>query len=115
MVISILDAALLAAAGQVPIGPCQVVDGDTLRCGEKRIRLLGIDAPERGKCRVGRKCSPRDPYASQRSLAAATTGKLTIKRVGTDRYGRTLARVRGSKGDLSCLQLRKRQAMYRRD
>lgn len=107
-----LFAALMVTASP---GTCRAVDGDTLRCNGERIRLLGIDAPEKGKCRAGRKCAPGDPKASQRSLAAALTGKLTIRRFGTDRYGRTLATIRGEKGDLSCWQLKKRQAIYRRD
>lgn len=106
---------LLLSAALAAGGTCQAVDGDTLRCNGERIRLLGIDAPEKGKCRAGRKCAPGDPKASQRSLKAALTGKLRIQRVGTDRYGRTLAMVRGAKGDLSCWQLRQRQAIYRRD
>lgn len=106
---------LLLSAALAAAGTCQAVDGDTLRCNGERIRLLGIDAPEKGKCRAGRKCAPGDPKASQRSLEAALTGKLRIQRVGTDRYGRTLAMVRGSKGDLSCWQLKQRQAIYRRD
>src|ERR1700712_1173347 len=48
---------------------CRVVDGDTLRCGNERVRLLGIDAPELpGHCRIGRACAPGDPYASTASL-----------------------------------------------
>ncbi|MGC1270186.1 MAG: hypothetical protein WA842_06275 [Croceibacterium sp.] len=36
---------------------CSVTDGDTIRCGDERIRLLGIDAPEMGgRCREGRVC-----------------------------------------------------------
>lgn len=106
---------LLLIAVAIAPNECRAVDGDTLNCNGERIRLLGIDAPEKGKCRVGRKCAPGDPKASQRSLEAALAGKLLIKRVGTDRYGRTLAMVRGAKGDLSCWQLKKRQAIYRRD
>lgn len=106
---------LLLSAALAFTGACQAVDGDTLNCGGERVRLLGIDAPEKGRCRRGRKCAPGDPKASQRSLEGALTGKLRIERVGTDRYGRTLAVVRGSKGDLSCWQLKKRQAIYRRD
>lgn len=29
-------------------GLCAAIDGDTLRCGNDRVRLWGIDAPERG-------------------------------------------------------------------
>lgn len=107
----------LAATGASPTtGPCRAVDGDTLRCGKERIRLIGIDAPELpGHCQRGRRCAPGDPFASRASLAQAAHGPLTIMRMGTDHYGRTLALVIGAKGDLSCWQLRNRQARYRAD
>nr|WP_317128334.1 thermonuclease family protein [Sphingomonas baiyangensis] len=92
---------------------CTVTDGDTIRCSGERIRLLGIDAPELpGHCQRGRVCAPGDPYASSRSLGEASAGELSIDRVGEDRYGRTLARVAGPKGDLSCWQLKHGQAIY---
>lgn len=97
-----------------PLSGCRVTDGDTIRCGDERIRLLAIDAPEKpGSCRPGRKCAPGDPFVSADSLRAAMVGSLTIDRVGEDRYGRTLARVAGDKGDLSCWQLAKGQAIYK--
>lgn len=95
---------------------CRVVDGDTLRCGQERVRLLGIDAPEMGPCQpAGRRCAPGSGPASTASLKAALVGPLRIRRVGQDRYGRTLALVSSAKGDLSCWQLSRRQAIYRGD
>jgi endonuclease YncB( thermonuclease family) len=94
--------------------PCHVVDGDTLRCGAERIRLLGIDAPELpGHCARNRHCAPGDPYASLKSLEAGRAGRLRITRIGTDRYGRTLALVMGRHGDLSCWQLAHDAAIYK--
>lgn len=64
-------------------GLCLAVDGDTLRCGEHRIRLHGIDAPER-----------RDPggEASKRYLASIIEGAgIRCAPKGRDRYGRTVA------------------------
>lgn len=95
---------------------CRVVDGDTLHCDGGRIRLLGIDAPELpGHCVQGRDCAPGDPYESSRSLgdAMGDGASLRIAIVGTDRYGRTLAMVKGAKGDLSCWQLEHGQAIYK--
>jgi endonuclease YncB( thermonuclease family) len=93
---------------------CRVVDGDTLRCGNERVRLLGIDAPElAGHCQPGRRCAPGDGNASTASLRRAIEWSMAIERVGQDRYGRTLALVRSSKGDLSCWQVRSGQALYR--
>nr|WP_301073337.1 thermonuclease family protein [Sphingomonas sp.] len=85
-----------------------------MRCGDERIRLLAIDAPEMpGHCRRDRICAPGDPYASTASLGDALRGPLTIDRVGEDHYGRTLARVAGAKGDLSCWQLEHGEALYK--
>lgn len=99
-----------------PLGGCRVTDGDTIRCGDERIRLLAIDAPELpGHCQGRRRCAPGDPFASTESLRSAMTGSLTIDRVGKDHYGRTLARVAGAQGDLSCWQLSRDQAIYRSD
>lgn len=112
------DAAPMYSKGRPgePITGCKVTDGDTIRCGSERIRLLGIDAPELpGHCREGRTCAPGNPLASTESLRVALTGNLTIKRISTDRYGRTIALVSGSMGDLSCWQLRRGQAIYRGD
>lgn len=102
---------------------CSVTDGDTLRCGPgpgrsnqpERVRLLGIDAPELpGHCRRGRICAPGNPYASKASLQAALRqGPIRIRRAGYDRYGRTLATVSSGTSDLSCWQLRHRQAIYK--
>lgn len=83
------------------------IDGDTLRCGRERIRLLGIDAPELpGHCRRGRRCVEGNPVASKASLAGMLRGKALIERRGRDRYGRTLARVRVNGVDLSGYQVR---------
>lgn len=95
---------------------CRVVDGDTLHCDGGRIRLLGIDAPELpGHCAPGRDCAPGDPYESTRSLEAGLGdgASVRIENVGTDRYGRTLALVKGSGGDLSCWQLSHGEAIYK--
>lgn len=90
------------------------MDGDTLRCGTERIRLLAIDAPELpGHCRVDRQCAPGDPFASTESLRTSLSEGMTIRRVGQDRYGRTLALVTSGGIDLSCRQLEADAATYK--
>jgi len=100
-------------------GSARVVDGDTLRAGSERIRLLGIDAPDdprNGRCRPYQKpgavCYKAPSVAATNSLRAAVTPRMEIERVGRDRYGRTLAVVWSSKANLSCWQLRRGQAVY---
>jgi micrococcal nuclease len=102
---------------------CSATDGDTIRCASRpggsrstRVRLLGIDAPElTGHCRRGRICAPGDPIASRSSLARAMAGRTIVATqiFGTDRYGRLLALVSAGGSDLSCWQLRQRQAIYK--
>ncbi len=95
------------------VSGCTATDGDTIRCGNERIRLVGIDAPELpGHCREGRKCMPGDPFAATNSLRAAIANGVHIERITRDRYGRIIAAVSNNNGDLSCMQLRKGHAVY---
>lgn len=105
------------AAGMIALTGCTATDGDTVRCGDQRIRLLGIDAPEmRGHCRKGRTCAPGDPVTSKASLAAALTlGPIHFERTGGDRYGRDVGIIWAGKVNTSCWQLKRGQAIYRRD
>ncbi|RIV87514.1 thermonuclease family protein [Aurantiacibacter zhengii] len=92
---------------------CSVTDGDTIRCGDERIRITGIDAPETRACRQGRTCVPGDGHASTRAMEAAVEGKrLTIVRLGRDRYGRTLGVVYADGENVACTQLAAGQAFY---
>lgn len=93
----------------------RIIDGDTFDCGSIRIRLQGIDAPEKdGHCRPGRVCTPGDPVASTRSLTALTqSSKVQCTRTDTDHYGRTVARCSASGTDLSCEQIRRGHAVKR--
>lgn len=71
-----------------------VVDGDSLRCGSTRIRLLGIDAPELHGCPRWRVCVEGDGEASKQSLRLALRyGPVRYRYVTTDRFGRTVALV----------------------
>lgn len=109
--VSFILALSLAAAS------CIATDGDSIRCGDERIRLTGIDAPELGRCQPRRRrCAPGDGAASQRALRAAMAkGKLRVVRLGKDRYGRTLAVVFAGTTNLACSQIAAGQAIYRRD
>lgn len=84
-----------------------VTDGDTFRCGGRRVRLQGIDAPEMpGHCRPGRDCTPGDPDASAANLRRMLQWKsVTCRQTDIDGYGRTVARCSAGEQDLSCGQL----------
>lgn len=81
------------AGAQTIAGPATITDGDTVRVGEHRIRIWGIDAPERAQT-----CSGRDGqvYECGRDSAAVLAELTRGKRVkceprDRDRYGRTVA------------------------
>lgn len=100
---------LLAAA----LSACTVTDGDTIRCGSERIRLLGIDAPEMNGCRQGRVCVEGDGQASGDALRGMISGRsLSVERIGQDRYGRTLGVVYADAVNLSCAMIAAGQAVY---
>lgn len=84
-----------------------VTDGDTFRCGDTRVRMYGIDAPElEGHCRVGRTCVGGDPIASTRNLERLMAGRqVACKSIDVDRYGRTVGRCFANDIDLSCAQI----------
>lgn len=98
---------LIALAAALCTSPT-VHDGDTIRCGSERIRVMDIDAPELPG-------SPRCTAQSRKRLANTrhpawcdyrlgeesrdalsdflSSGKPLIHRSGKDRYGRTLATI----------------------
>ena len=71
----------------------RAVDGDTLRAGAERIRLIGIDAPEKDQtCRDARGPAYACGVAATDRLAALVAeGNVACAAQGHDRYGRTLA------------------------
>jgi endonuclease YncB( thermonuclease family) len=93
----------------------EITDGDTLRCGSKRVRLAGIDAPELpGHCRPGRDCALGDPYASTDNLRRIVAGRaLQCRQTDLDAFGRIVARCSAEGVDLSCAQLEADQAIRR--
>lgn len=102
-----------ASSAWYSAGECRATDGDTIRCGDEKIRLVEIDAPEMpGHCRKGRVCAPGDPYASLAGLSLQVSANgVEVRRYGKDRYGRTLADVRVGGVSMSCLQIKQGRAM----
>lgn len=86
-----LAAALFAGAAS-PV--TSVYDGDTFRIGEERVRVVGLDTPERG----GRAACDAERFlaaiAQREAEALLMSDSVEIVREPrADRYGRTLARV----------------------
>ena len=97
--------AVIAMANIVPAAAAaakiEVVDGDTVRLGEERIRILGLDAPElhQPKCRSELRLAIRALDRLEQLLAG---GKVEIIRGGRpDKYGRTLAVIRAGGVDVA--------------
>lgn len=80
--------ALIAGAVIACTAPT-VHDGDTLRCGQDRIRLFGVDAPE---VRRGKTAAEPLAYEARDFLIGLTRGRIGCRVVAQDRYGRNVAR-----------------------
>jgi endonuclease YncB( thermonuclease family) len=81
----------------------RVVDGDTLRLGDRMLRLYGIDAPERGQSCTDARGALYDCGTS----AAAALAQLVADRAvecrlyGRDRFGRALGLCRAAGVELN--------------
>lgn len=89
---SLTATATAAAAGETLTGPHRLIDADTIDVAGERVRLEGIDAPERGqRCRdaAGRcyRCGKAATEALRRRVGA---GAIRCEVSGRDRYGRAL-------------------------
>lgn len=88
-----LPLAFLAALSVAPAAAqqrCAAVDGDTLRCGQERVRIMGLDTPEvHGACPRERRLA-RQATDRMRQLIA---GGVFLQPHGRDRYRRLLAVV----------------------
>lgn len=78
-------------------GPAYVIDADTLRIGQERIRLFGIDAPE-----LEQLCSdqPCGRLARDRAVVIVGSRQVTCAGNSRDRYRRLIATCRINGRDL---------------
>ena len=72
-----------------------VVDGDTIKLGDRRIRLLGIDAPEIFEPACAREADLGEQATAEllRQLNRGSVVMVRDWRDGVDRYGRDLRRL----------------------
>lgn len=97
----VLVALAAPVCAQTLVGAARVVDGDTLVVAERSIRLMGIDAPERGQSCTdaagrGWDCGGFATAALER---LARDG-VRCSGTGNDRYGRLVARCSAAGGDI---------------
>ncbi|WP_421992343.1 thermonuclease family protein [Roseococcus sp.] len=100
---------LLFVASPVPAQTrCRVVDGDTIRCGDERVRIMGLDTPE-----LSARC-PREERLARAATARMSdliAGGVTLQPHGRDRYHRLLAVVRDRQGrDVAQVMIREGHA-----
>ena len=98
----------LQPSGAPLTGRAEAIDGDTLRLGPVRIRLMGLDAPE-----LDQTCTRADGVEwscgreAKADLAARVrAGPTDCARYGRDIYGRTLAKCSAGGADLAAAIVR---------
>ena len=104
------------AQGRVLSGHARVVDGDSLEVAGERIRLHGIDAPERAQtCRAGGarwRCGERATRRLRERIGGRT---VACEERDRDRYGRVVAVCRAGGEDLNAWMVERGFALaYRR-
>jgi endonuclease YncB( thermonuclease family) len=101
--------------GSFECADAQVIDGATLGCGNRRVRLRGIDPPGgAADCRPGQRCASGDAYASRENLRKlAEHATLQCRQDGVDDQGRIVARCTAGNRDLSCAQVNSGNAIER--
>jgi endonuclease YncB( thermonuclease family) len=109
----VLIFALAAPASSLTLlGQAQVTDGDSLRIGQERIRLYGIDAPElHQRCDVSGRNWACGQWAAEKLAQIVARGVLRCEAVEQDRYGRTVARCTVAGRDVSAMMVQAGAAM----
>ena len=101
-----------------PVTVTRVVDGDSLRSGPLKIRVYGIDAPERKqRCKTGAGKDWDCGVAATRAMQAIIRGspELHCSLVDVDRYGRLIMRCLAGGTDIGKALVEQGLAMaYRR-
>ena len=89
----VLWAPVIALADPI-VGRAIVVDGDTLKIGETRIRLFGIDAPEQDQTCVSPDGDewPCGLWVTEQVVALVHGRKVSCTPRDIDQYGRVVAR-----------------------
>lgn len=94
-------------------GKSRVIDGDTLDVGNRRIRLAGIDAPEREQQCIDAAQQPTACGKTSRDTLDNLVGKgpVTCAPIEMDRYGRVVATCEFNGADLGEVMVTAGQAV----
>lgn len=81
-----------------------ITDGDTIRLGKERVRLVGFDTPEvfSPGCQEEKNLGDK---ATIRLGALLASGTVTIERHGFDKYARTLGTIRVNGADVAVVMI----------
>ncbi len=98
----------VAPADADPVEVRRVVDGDTLLLEDgRRVRMVGLDAPELGRNGVAHAPLALDARAHLDTLVGLADGRLLLSGDALDRYGRVLAVAYSERhGDLAAHLIR---------
>lgn len=96
-VILVGTAAALSLPDAPISGPARVIDGDTIQIADKRIRLWGIDAPERAQTCGNTACGLAATVFLQKIVLDTT---VTCYERDKDKYGRVVAQCETNAGDI---------------
>jgi len=113
LIFSILSIAALPVASDTLAGRVSVIDGDTFEMHGKRIRLQGIDAPERGQqCKDANGKSYRCGLMAAKQMSGYVSGKtVNCEILDKDRYGRFIARCLANGTDVNELLVKEGWAL----
>ena len=112
--LAVVAASVQHFSGEEISGRMRVVDGDTLALGGRRLRLIGIDAPElRQYCSRGNSEYPcgLEAAAYLRDLVGSAGGQVECRSEGSDRYRRVLVRCQSDGNDINLAMVRSGHAV----
>lgn len=105
-VLSICLLAVPARADDIT-GPASVTDGDTIRIGSTRIRLFGMDAPEKAqRCERDGACYRCGDDATRALKSIVEDIQVVCSPTGAKTYGRIVATCEAGGVDLSAEMVR---------
>src|SRR5215212_6306032 len=81
LLFTVLTGSSVATAGE----RCLAIDGDTLVCNRQKVRITNVYAAEMNQ--------PGGTAAKRRLQNLVSSGEVTLRPFGRDRYGRLLAEV----------------------